>query len=90
VCNEKDQSEGIELAPPATETELIGDFNSEDLKGVSIMKVKTWLKCPLRMQPIGLKFVQSGESAQNDEPAVAPGFILKQMSRSVTLLGTHN
>src|SRR5438128_3775015 len=30
----------FELAPPATQTELLGDFNSEDMKGVSIMKVE--------------------------------------------------
>src|SRR5437016_9933617 len=30
----------FELAPPATQTELLDDFNSEDMKGVSIMKVE--------------------------------------------------
>jgi hypothetical protein len=28
----------FELAPPATQTELLGDFDFEDMKGVSIMK----------------------------------------------------
>src|SRR6266853_525602 len=30
----------FELAPPATQTELLGDFDFEDMKGVSIMKVE--------------------------------------------------
>src|ERR1022692_1423965 len=29
----------FELAPPATQTELLGDFDPEDMKGISIMKV---------------------------------------------------
>src|SRR5438309_9111915 len=48
----------FELAPPATQTELLGAFNPEDMKGVSIMK-ETWLESPSKeCKPIDLKFVQ--------------------------------
>src|SRR5260370_29284388 len=33
----------FELAPPATQTELLGDFNPEDMKRVSIMNVADML-----------------------------------------------
>jgi uncharacterized oxidoreductase len=43
----------FELAPPATQTELLG------MKGVSIMKVEDMVKVAVKgMQPIDLKFVQ--------------------------------
>ena len=29
----------FELAPPATQTELLGSFDPQDMKGISIMKV---------------------------------------------------
>jgi uncharacterized oxidoreductase len=38
----------FELAPPATQTELLGDFNFEDMKGVSIMKVEDMVKVAVK------------------------------------------
>src|ERR1700740_1989856 len=34
----------FDLAPPATQTELLGDFSEEDRKGISIMKVEDMVK----------------------------------------------
>jgi len=49
----------FELAPPATQTELLGNFDVEDMKGASTMKVEDMVKVAVKgMQPIDLKFVQ--------------------------------
>src|SRR5260370_3734792 len=41
----------FELAPPATQTELLGDFNPEDMKGDSIMKVEDMGKVAVKGMP---------------------------------------
>src|ERR1700692_2560491 len=38
----------FELAPPATQTDLLGDFDSEDMKGVSIMTVKDMVESAVK------------------------------------------
>src|ERR1700676_68475 len=38
----------FELAPPATHTELLGGFNPEDMKGVSIMKVDEMVRAAVK------------------------------------------
>jgi len=38
----------FELAPPATQTELLGAFNSEDRKGVSVMKVEDMVRVAVK------------------------------------------
>src|SRR5258706_3476360 len=38
----------FELAPPATQTELLGDFDFEDMKGVSIVKVEDIVKVAVK------------------------------------------
>jgi uncharacterized oxidoreductase len=82
----------FELAPPATQTELLGGFNPEDMKGVSIMKVEDMVEVAVKgMQ--GDRFeIRPGQANQLKMMSrVAPGFILKQMSRSVDrMLRTHN
>jgi two-component sensor histidine kinase len=35
----------FDLAPPVTQTELLGDFDVEDMKGASIMKVEEMVRC---------------------------------------------
>src|SRR5258708_23716188 len=39
----------FDLAPPATRTELLDDFNVEDLKGVSVMKVEDMVKVAVKV-----------------------------------------
>jgi len=46
----------------------LGDFDVEDMKGVSIMKVEDMVESAVKgMQPIDLNSSRSGESTQNDE-----------------------
>jgi uncharacterized oxidoreductase len=74
----------FELAPPATQTELLGDFNPEDMKGVSIMKVEDMVKVAVKGMQIDRFEIRPGQANQLKMMSrLAPGFILKQMSRSV-------
>ncbi len=74
----------FELAPPVTQTELLGDFNSEDLKDVSIMKVEDMVKAAVKGMQTDRFEIRPGQANQLKMMSrLAPGFILKQMSRSV-------
>ena len=78
--------------PPATQTELLADFNSEDMKGVSIMKVEDMAKVAVKGMQADRFEIRPGQPNQlKIMSRVAPGFILKQMSRSVDrMLSTQN
>ena len=80
------------LAPPATQTELLGAFTSEDLKGVSIMKVEDMVKVAVKGMQTDRFEIRPGQANQlKIMSRVAPGFILTQMSRSVDrMLRTQN
>jgi uncharacterized oxidoreductase len=80
------------LAPPATQIELLGGFNSEDMKGVSIMKVEDMVKVAIEGMQTDRFEIRPGQANQLKMMSrVAPGFILKQMSRSVDrMLRTQN
>src|SRR6476661_8615566 len=82
----------FELAPPATQTELLGDFNFEDMQGVSIMKVEDMVKVAVKGMQTDRFEIRPGQANQlKMMNRLAPGFILKQMSRSVDrMLSTHN
>ena len=82
----------FELAPLATQTELLADFNSEDMKGVSIMKVEDMVKVAVKGMQADRFEIRPGQANQLKMMSrVAPGFILKQMSRSVDrMLRTQN
>src|SRR5260370_836039 len=82
----------FELAPPATQTELLADFSSEDMKGVSIMKVEEMVKVAVKGMQADRFEIRPGQANQLKMMSrVEPGFILKQMSRSVDrMLGTPN
>jgi len=82
----------FELAPPATQTELLDDFNFEDMKGVSIMKVEDMVKVAIEGMQTDQFEIRPGQANQLKMMSrVAPGFILKQMSRSVDrMLRTPN
>ena len=74
----------FELAPPATQTELLDDFNFEDMKGVSIMKVEDMVKVAIEGMQTDQFEIRPGQANQlKMMNRLAPGFILKQMSRSV-------
>ena len=82
----------FELAPPARQTELLGDFNPEDMKGVSIMKVEDMVKVAVKgMQTDRFEICPGQAMLFKMMSRGSPGFILKQMSRSVDrMLRTHD
>jgi uncharacterized oxidoreductase len=74
----------FELAPPATQTELLAHFESDDMKGISIMKVEEMVRISLAGFEQNKLEIMPGQSKQlNFMNRIAPGFILKQMSKSV-------
>src|SRR5258708_34813269 len=82
----------FDLAPPATQTELLGDFDVEDMKGASIMKVEEMVQVAVKgMQTNRFEIRQGQANKLKMMSRLAPGFILKQMSRSVDrMLRTQN
>jgi uncharacterized oxidoreductase len=82
----------FELAPPATQTELLGNFSFEDMKGASLMKVEDMVKVAVKGMQTDRLEIRPGQANQLKMMSrVAPGFILKQMSRSVDrMLRTQN
>ena len=82
----------FELAPPAPQTELLGNFSFEDMKGASLMKVEDMVKVAVKGMQTDRLEIRPGQANQLKMMSrVAPGFILKQMSRSVDrMLKTQN
>jgi uncharacterized oxidoreductase len=82
----------FDLAPPATQTELLGDFDVEDLKGASVMKVEDMVKVAVKGMQTNQFEIRPGQANRLKMMSrIAPGFILKQMSRSVDrMLRTQN
>lgn len=74
----------FELAPPATQTELLSDFDPEDMKGISIMKVDEMVRVALDGIARDQYEIRPGQSNQlKFMSRLAPEFILKQMSKPV-------
>src|ERR1700724_2306625 len=74
----------FDLAPPLTQTELLVDFNSEDMKGASVMKVEEMVKVAVKGMQADRFEIRPGQANQLKMMSrLAPGFILKQMSRSI-------
>ena len=74
----------FELAPPATQTELLGSFDVEDMKGASTMKVEDMVKVAVKGMKTDRFEIRPGQSdLMKTMSRVAPGFILKQMSQPV-------
>jgi uncharacterized oxidoreductase len=74
----------FELAPPATQTEILSDFDPEDMKGVSVMKVGDMVRVALAGMEQDRLEIRPGQSNQlRFMSRLAPNFILKQMSKSV-------
>jgi uncharacterized oxidoreductase len=74
----------FELAPPATKTDLLGDFNSEDMKGVSIMDLDKMVEAAIAGLQNDQFEIRPGQSNQlKFMSRLAPQFILNQMSKPV-------
>ena len=75
----------FELAPPATDTPLLGDeFRSRDVEGISVMKVDEMVRATLRAMEKDQWEIRPGQSNQlKFMSRLAPEFILRQLSRPV-------
>jgi len=74
----------FELAPPATETELLADFNEEDMKGISTMTVQDMVADFIKNFSKNKYEICPGQSSQmRFMSRYFPNFILKQMSKTV-------
>lgn len=74
----------FELAPPATQTELMGEFSSEDMKGISVMSAEKMVADALKAIERDQLEICPGQSQQlKFMSRLAPEFILKQLSRPV-------
>jgi uncharacterized oxidoreductase len=71
----------FEVAPPATETELLSTMSAEDRKGVSIMKVEDMVAVSIKGLEADRLEIRPGQAnALKLMSRVAPEFILKQLS----------
>jgi uncharacterized oxidoreductase len=74
----------FELAPPATDTELLADFNEEEMKGTKIMSVQAMVADFIKSFSNNKYEICPGQSSQlRFMSRYFPGFILKQMSKTV-------
>lgn len=74
----------FELAPPATKTELLGNFSEEDMKESSIMVVEDMVKIAVDGIKKDRWEIRPGQSnLLKMMSRIAPDFILKQLSKSV-------
>ena len=74
----------FELAPPATQTELLGAFDRSDMKGISIMPVDKMVEAAIRGLQNNYLEITPGQSNQLKLMSrMAPQFILNQMSKSI-------
>ena len=74
----------FELAPPATETELIHTFNEEDMKGISMMTTEKMVSVFIKGFEKNLFEICPGQASQlRFMSRFFPKFILKQLSKTV-------
>lgn len=74
----------FELMPPATETDLMGEFDESDMKGISIMKTGKMVETFIEGLAKDQLEIRPGQSNQlRFMSRFFPGFILKQMSKPV-------
>jgi uncharacterized oxidoreductase len=80
----KTQVKVFELAPPTTQTDLIGPFEAADLKGVSVMGVEEMVSTCLKGLADDRFEIRPGQSNQLKlMNRLAPEFILAQLSKPV-------
>jgi len=81
----------FELAPPATETELLASFNEEDRKGISVMSVQAMVAAFLTGFSNNKFEICPGQSSQlRFMSRFFPSFILKQLSKPVNRMHAAN
>jgi uncharacterized oxidoreductase len=81
----------FELAPPATETELLADFNEEDMKDITTMTVQAMVSDFLKGFSKNNYEICPGQASQlRFMSRYFPGFILKQMSKTVDRMHTNS
>jgi uncharacterized oxidoreductase len=81
----------FELAPPATETELLTVFNEEDKKGLSVMSVQAMVASFFKGLSNDKFEICPGQSSMlRFMSRFFPSFILKQLSKSVTRMQAAN
>jgi uncharacterized oxidoreductase len=77
----------FEVAPPATETELLAGMNQADRKGVSIMQVDDMVAASIAGLEADRLEIRPGQAnSLKFMSRVAPEFILKQLSRPMDRL----
>ncbi len=81
----------FELAPPATQTELLGHMDPVDMKGITVMRVEKMVETALAGMRNDELEIRPGQSNQlKFMSRVAPQFILNQLSRPVDrMLSTY-
>ncbi len=81
----------FELAPPATQTELLGEFHESDMKGITIMTVEKMVTAAIDGLRNDNFEIRPGQSNQLKLMSrVAPQFILSQMSKPVDRMLAKN
>ena len=74
----------FELAPPATQTDLLGSFTAEDMKGTSIMNVVDMVQRAIKGFENDELEIRPGQSnTLKMMSRIAPQFILNQLSKPV-------
>jgi uncharacterized oxidoreductase len=77
----------FEVAPPATETELLSGMSAEDRKGVDVMKVEDMVAASIKGFEADRFEIRPGQAnSLKLMSRVAPDFILKQLSRPMDRL----
>lgn len=79
----------FELAPPATETELLAGFNEDDMEGIAAMPVQALVASFLKGFSKDKYEICPGQASQlKFMSRFFPGFILKQLSKPVERMHT--
>ena len=72
----------FEVAPPATKTELLGSMDDKDMEGITIMPVEDMVRISIDGIKSNKYEIRPGQSNQlKFMSRLAPGFILKQLSK---------
>jgi len=77
----------FELAPPATQTDILGHFSDEDMKGTSIMSIEDMVADFLKKFSTDEYEIRPGQSNQlKFMSRFFPNFILKQLSKNIDIM----
>ena len=74
----------FELAPPATATDLLGEFKEEDMKGIAVMPLQDMVKVFIKRYAGNKLEIRPGQSNQMQFMSrYFPGLIQKQLNKTV-------